>query len=109
MNTSQITQLCLLFVGLHLLALPAFVWAAKRRQLTLPDRAVYEVIDDMPEAAPALVSPSQKWRLRLMLSVIGAMFALMFLSTLGMLHAAYSSPSAPGPEAHVSACPLGFK
>ena len=79
-NPLQFTALCVIFVGLHVLALPAFVWALRRGQFRGREQIEWHLDDaESPAALPAL-TPVTARRARWMLGILGTLAVLMLAS-----------------------------
>ena len=72
--------LILIFVMLHLIAVPAFVWTIRKRQLTQTDEAAYRVISGGRTAAPAAPQVAPR-RMALFFSVLILFFIGLFAAT----------------------------
>lgn len=82
LNPSQLTVLCWLFVGIHLIALPPFLWALRRGQFQGKEQAEWTLDDsDVSAAAPAK-TPMTPRRARWMIAILLTLGAFMLSSTL---------------------------
>ena len=94
---AQLTTLCIIFVGFHLLALPAFFWAMRHRQFTGREQRVW-TLDDSAEALPS-DSPSyprDPCRVRWMLGILVFFGALMLSAIFLTVLMALTVPTHPG-------------
>ena len=95
LNPVQLTTLCVIFVGLHLLALPAFVWALRGRQFSGRQQIEWTLDDpEEPSALPATVSV-MPGRARWMLGVLGTLAVLMLSSVLLVMFVALNATAHP--------------
>ena len=93
-NPTQLITLCAVFIGFHVLALPLFIWAMRRRQFAGPEQKEWNldahVAPDAP-IAPLPPAPLPK-RARVMLGILGVfaagMIASIFLVLYVAMHAA---------------------
>jgi len=91
LTSTQMITLGLIFVGLHVVALPPFVWALRRGQFRGREQSEWRLDDPESPAAPPALSPVTARRARWMLGVLGALAVLMlgsvFLVIFVALHA----------------------
>jgi len=92
-NPTQLIILCLVFVGFHVLALPLFIWAMRRRQFAGREQKEWNLDDGAaPDTPVALLSPAPLTRnARVMLTILGVfatgMIGSIFLVLYTALHA----------------------
>ena len=79
-NPLQFTALCVIFVGLHVLALPAFVWALRRGQFRGREQIEWHLDDSDGPAAPPTLPAADARRARWMLGFLGTLAVLMLAS-----------------------------
>jgi cbb3-type cytochrome oxidase maturation protein len=94
LNSIQLTTLCVVFVGLHLLALPAFVWALRGRQFSGRQQSEWSLEDSEAPPAPMAVSIMPR-RARWMLGILGTMAVLMLASVLLVMFVALQATAHP--------------
>ena len=82
MTPLQITALCVLFLGFHVVAIPAFVWALRGGQFRGPEQAAWNLDDGEPPAAPPTLTPLTPRKARWMLGLLVTMGVLMLSSVL---------------------------
>lgn len=90
-SPTQFTALCVIFIGLHVIALPAFVWALRRGQFRGREQAEWHLDDPESPAAPPATTPITGRRAHWMLGILGTLAVLMlgsvFLIMFVALHA----------------------
>lgn len=106
-NPTQLVTLLGVFVGIHVLALPALAWAFRSRQFSGAEQKLWS-LDDVAEtpAAPAAVLPASPGRARLMLTVLATMAVAMLGSVLLVLFTALHAGAAAHPT--TGTCPFKF-
>lgn len=73
LNPLQNVALISLFIGLHLIALPAFLWGLRSRQFSGREQSVWTLDDgEVPAAPPAAVAVSAR-RARWMVGILAAL------------------------------------
>lgn len=94
-NPSQFIALCIIFAGMHILALPAFVWALRRGQFRGREQREWHLDDpEAPSAPPASISVTPR-RARWMLGVLGTLAILMLASVFLVMFVALSATAHP--------------
>ena len=91
----QLTTLCVIFVGLHVLALPAFVWALRRGQFRGREQVEWHLDDPEAPAAPPALMPVTTRRARRMLGILGTLAVLMLASIFLVMFVALYATSHP--------------
>lgn len=89
-NPTQLITLCAVFIGFHVLALPAFVWGMRRRQFAGREQKEWNLDDAAsPDAplAPLPAAPMTK-KARLMLGILSVFAAAMLASVFWTLYVA---------------------
>ena len=100
----QLITLCFVFIGFHLLAVPAFLWAMRHRQFSGHEQKEWNLDSGVsPETpiAPAVTAPMPA-RARVMLSILGAMGVAMLASIFLVLFTALHATAHPA----VGKCPF---
>ncbi len=94
----QMITLCLVFVGFHLLALPLFIWAMRRRQFSGREQKEWNLDDALaPDAPVAPLPPAPVTRqARVMLGILGVFAAGMLASIVLILYVAFHAHPAAG-------------
>lgn len=83
LSQNAVYGVCIIAVLVHLIALPFFVWAMRRRQMRTSDAAMYALVlsDDAPDAAesliPSLPTTPPAWKQRAMFGAIFAAFVVI--------------------------------
>lgn len=91
-NPLQFTALCVIFIGFHVVALPAFVWALRRGQFRGKEQIEWHLEDPETDAALPAMTPLNARRARWMVGVLGTLGVLMLASVfLVMFVALYST------------------
>lgn len=105
MTPIQIITVCGIFVGFHLLALPAFVWALRSRQFSGAEQKSWSLEDaaESPAAPPAIL-PISAARARWMRATLATLAALMLGSILLILGTALHATGHPA----TGTCPFKF-
>ena len=93
MTPIQIIALCVLFMGFHAVAIPAFVWAWRGGQFRGPEQAAWHLDQGEPPDALASLTPMTPRRARLMLGLFITMGVLM-LSSVALTIVMASQPAA---------------
>ena len=102
-NPTQLITLCAVFIGFHMLALPAFVWGIQRRQFAGREQKEWNLDDaaapDAPNAPLMPVPLTRKARVLLgILSVFAVtMAASVFVVVYAALHATAHAAAAQNP------------
>lgn len=91
----QFTALCALFIGLHVIALPAFVWALRRGQFRGREQVEWRLDDLEAPAAPPAMLPLTARRARWMLTILGALAVLMLASVFLVMFVALYATAHP--------------
>ncbi len=91
----QFTVLCAIFIGLHVVALPAFVWAVRRGQFRGREQSEWHLDDVEASAAPPAVIPVNARRARWMLGVLGTLAVLMLASVFLVMFVALYATAHP--------------
>lgn len=97
-NPTQLVTLCLVFVGFHVLALPAFFWGMRRRQFAGREQKEWNLDDaaspDAPLAALPAAPITKKTRLMLgilsifAVSMLASVVLVVYVATHATIHAA---------------------
>lgn len=89
-NPTQLVTLCLVFVGFHVLALPAFVWGIRRRQFAGREQKEWNLDDAAGPDAPIVPLPAAPLtkKARLMLGILSVFAAAMLAAVFWTLYAA---------------------
>ncbi len=95
MNPTQLTTLCFVFVGLHLLAVPAFVWALRGRQFSGRQQSEWHLDDPETSSVVPVTDPISARRARWMLGVLGTMAVTMLASVLLIMFVALHATAHP--------------
>ncbi len=91
----QLTALCSVFVGLHLIALPPFLWALRHRQFSGREQKEWPLDDpEAPLAPPAMTSVNAR-RARWMLGVLGFLAVTMLASVFLVMFMALQATAHP--------------
>ena len=91
----QLTALCSVFVGLHLIALPPFLWALRHRQFTGREQREWHLDDAEAPAAPPATMPVNARRAKWMLGVLGVVALTMLASVFLVLFVALQATAHP--------------
>lgn len=92
LTSAQITTLCAVFIGFHLLALPPFLWAMRHKQFRGHEQAEWHLDDAEAPAAPPAQIPVSPTRARWMAGTLITLAVLMASSTiLTTVYALYAS------------------
>ena len=85
-NPLQLITLCLVFVGFHVLAVPLFIWAMRRRQFAGPEQKEWNLNSLVSPDAPIMPLPPAPLpkKARVMLSILG-MFATGILASIFLI------------------------
>ena len=81
-NPTQLITLCAVFIGIHVLALPAFIWGMRRRQFVGREQKEWNLDDAAsPDAplAPMPPAPMTK-QARVLLGILSVFAAAMLAS-----------------------------
>jgi len=92
---TQFIALCAIFIGLHVIALPAFVWALRRGQFRGREQVEWHLDDTEAPAAPPALAPVTARRARWMLGVLGTLAVLMLASVFLVMFVALSATAHP--------------
>ena len=93
-NPLQLITLCCVFIGFHLVAVPAFLWAMRHRQFSGREQIEWNLeTEASPETPlPPMQTGPMPPKARVMLSILGVlgagMLASIFLILFTALHAA---------------------
>ena len=81
-NPTQLITLCAVFIGIHVLALPAFIWGMRRRQFAGREQKEWNLDDAAsPDAPVAPVPPAPLTKqARVMLGILSVFAAAMLAS-----------------------------
>lgn len=91
----QLTALCSVFVGLHLIALPPFLWALRHRQFSGRQQREWPLDDtESPAALPAM-TPRNVRRARWMLGILGVLALTMLASVFLVMFVALQATAHP--------------
>ena len=94
-NPLQFTTLCIIFVGLHVLAVPAFVWALRQGQFRGREQIEWHLDDvESPSAPPAQVVVTAR-RARWMVGILGTLAVLMLASVFLVMFVALNATAHP--------------
>lgn len=91
----QFTTLCAIFIGLHVIALPAFVWALRRGQFRGREQSEWHLDDPEALAAPPVLTPASARRARWMLGILGTLALLMLTSVFLVMFVALYATAHP--------------
>ena len=94
LNPAQITTLCVVFFGFHLLAVPAFWWAMRHRQFSGAEQRVWS-LDDGETAPPVPAAPTDTRRVRWLLGTLMALGMLMLSAIALTMLMAFHAPTHP--------------
>ena len=96
-NPTQLTILCLVFVGFHVLALPLFIWAMRRRQFVGREQKEWNLDDgSAPDAPVAPLPPTPITpKARVMLAILGVFATGMIGSIFLVLYTAFHATAHP--------------
>ncbi|MGI4790514.1 MAG: hypothetical protein ACRYFS_16885 [Janthinobacterium lividum] len=95
-NPSQLITLCAVFIGFHVLAVPAFLWAMRHRQFSGREQKEWNLehnaAPEMPVVSLPCASGPMPVKARLMFGILGVlgigMLGSIFLILFTALHAA---------------------
>ena len=93
---TQFIALCAIFIGIHVIALPSFVWAVRRGQFKGREQSEWHLDDVESAVAPHAMSPATVRRARWMLGVLGTLAVLMLASVFLVMFVALYATSHPG-------------
>lgn len=95
LSPNQMIGLGIIFIGLHVIALPAFVWALRRGQFSGREQIEWHLSDpEAPAALPAL-SPVTASRARWMIGILSTFAVLMLASIFLVLFVALHATAHP--------------
>ncbi len=94
-NPTQLITLCAVFIGFHVLALPAFVWGMRRRQFAGREQKEWNLEDSAAPDTPLapLPAPPLTKKGRLMLGILSLFAASMLASVAVVVYAAMHAAS----------------
>lgn len=95
LNPSQLTILCFVFVGIHLIAVPAFVWALRGRQFCGREQSEWHLTDPKAPSVLPTTDPVTSRRVRWMLGILGTMAVMMLASVLLVMFVALHATAHP--------------
>jgi len=96
LSPTQFIVLCTIFIGIHVVALPAFVWALRRGQFRGKEQIEWHLDDTEALVAPPNLSPLNVRRTHWMLGILstlavlmlGSVFLVMFMALQATAHPA---------------------
>lgn len=96
-NPTQLITLCFVFVGFHVLALPLFIWAMRRRQFAGREQKEWNLDEDRAPDAPVVPLPPARInkQAQIMLAILGAFATGMIGSIFLILYTALHAPAHP--------------
>ncbi len=94
-NPSQFIALCVIFVGIHVVALPAFVWALRCGQFRGREQIEWHLHDPEAPAAPPILDPTTARRTRWMLGILGTLAVLTLSSVFLVMFVALQATAHP--------------
>ena len=95
LDPTQLTTLLAIFIGIHIVALPSFVWAVRRGQFRGREQREWHVDEaEAPTVLPAM-SPANARRARWMLGILGTMAVIMLSSILLVMFVALNATAHP--------------
>ncbi len=80
LSPSQFISLCVIFIGVHVVALPAFIWALRRGQFRGREQIEWHLDTSEAPAEPPAVTPLIARKTRWMLGILGTLGALLIAS-----------------------------
>ena len=94
-NPTQLVALCLVFIGFHVLALPAFIWGMRRRQFAGREQKEWNLDDAASPDAPLAPLPPAPItaKTRLMLGILGVFAVGTLASVVVIVYAAIHAAS----------------
>ena len=92
---TQIYALCSIFIGMHVLALPLFVWALRHRQFSGREQAEWHLDGGETAEAPPAMTPINARRARWMVSILGTLAVLMLSSVVLVMAMAFYATAHP--------------
>jgi len=96
LTPDQLTTLCAVFFGFHILALPLFFWALRDRQFSGAEQRVWSLDDQETLSITQASKPPDPKRVRWMLSILMTFGTLMLSSILLMMVIALHATAHPG-------------
>lgn len=110
MDGREIFQICLLFLGIHVLAVPAFIWAVKHRQFRAGETVAQVPLGDEPDYTGAVsIRPASRAGAWVVFTVITVLFLPLVLLTARIVVEASRPGVPPSPSttaAPVAKCPF---
>ncbi len=98
----QMITLCLVFVGIHVIAVPSFLWAMKHRQFVGREQKEWNLEAESPEAPLLPLGPAPlPTKARVMLGILSILAVLMLgavVFTLVVALHAVAHPAAASPQ-----------
>lgn len=95
LSPTQFTTLCGIFIGLHVIALPSFVWAVRRGQFRGREQREWHLDDAETFDAPPVMTPSNVRRARWMLGILGTLAVIMLGSVILVMFVAIQATAHP--------------
>ena len=92
---TQFIALCAIFIGVHVVALPAFVWAVRRGQFRGREQREWHLDDSDTLTAPPGLSPRNAVKARWMVGVLGTLGVLMIASVFLVMFVALNATAHP--------------
>ena len=94
-SPTQFIALCVIFIGLHVVALPAFVWALRRGQFRGKEQIEWHLDDSDILTAPPAMTPLNARKARWMIGVLGTLGALLIASVFLVMFVALNATAHP--------------
>ena len=89
-NPTQLITLCAVFIGFHVLALPAFIWGMRRRQFAGREQKEWNLDEAASPDAPIAPSPPAPLtkQVRVLLAILSVFAAAMLASVVLVVYVA---------------------
>ena len=96
-NPHQMITLCLVFVGIHVVAIPSFLWAMRHRQFAGREQKEWNLDSGASPEAPIAPLPPAPLppKARVMLGILSVLAAAMMASVFFVLYVAMHAASHP--------------
>jgi len=95
LDPTQFTTLLAIFIGIHVVALPSFVWAVRRGQFRGREQREWYIDESESASGPPVMSPENARRARWMLGILGGMAAIMLSSIFLVMFVALHATAHP--------------
>ena len=95
---AQLITLCAVFIGIHVLAVPAFLWAMRHRQFSGREQKEWNINADRPQVPTAPLSAGSAplpVRARVMLGVLSVFALAMIASVFFVIYASMQAAAHP--------------